>query len=33
MDILGEHYDRSVLFEDRMFDLGTFEELQAKIDS
>jgi hypothetical protein len=32
MNLLGKEYDQAVAFENRMMDVGTFEELQAKID-
>jgi hypothetical protein len=33
MDLLGDQYDVAIPFENRMLDLTTFEELQAKIDA
>jgi hypothetical protein len=32
MELLGENYDQAVKFEDRLIDVGTFEQMQAKID-
>jgi hypothetical protein len=32
MDLLGENYDAAVPFENRLIDIATFEQLQAKID-
>lgn len=31
--LLGDKYDQAIQFEDRMLDVATFEELQAKIDN
>ena len=33
MQLLGNDYDTAVNFEDRLLDIATFEELQAKIDA
>jgi hypothetical protein len=33
LETLGADYDRAVLFEDRLLDLKSMEELQAKIDN
>jgi hypothetical protein len=32
MELLGENYDVAIPFEDRFIDVGTFEQLQEKID-
>jgi hypothetical protein len=32
MELLGDNYDHSIAFEDRLIDIATFEQLQATID-
>ena len=33
MELLGDQYDSAIAFEDRMLQIATFEDMQAKIDS
>ena len=33
MELLGDKYDQSIAFEDRVEGIGSFEVMQAKIDA